>query len=242
MHRSPPSPKGAVVLLDEIVQKKCNLLPARGNKRRQHTTSPVIWCSVFNHKDEIHDLEGLARGDADAFNRIYRRYKERVYGFAYRMLGAQSIAEDVTQEAFLVIIQHPGRYRPERGSLLTFLCAIARNNIMKHFRRMGYEVEDVLEQSGPVEKVDEEARDPLTSLLGQELSEKINEAVAALPALQREAIILREFQGLSYEEMAVVIGVKVSVAKVRLHRARQTLARQLAPYLSLNGSHYHELQ
>jgi len=75
--------------------------------------------------------------------RIYRRHRDRVYGFAYRMLNSQSIAEDVTHEAFLVLIEHPERYQEERGSMLTFLCSVARNHIMHHFRRNGHEAQEM---------------------------------------------------------------------------------------------------
>jgi RNA polymerase sigma factor (sigma-70 family) len=72
-------------------------------------------------------LAEAARGDQAAFSQLYQRYRNRVYGFAYRMLGAQEAAEDVTHEAFLLLIREPERYQAARGSLLTFLCAVARN-------------------------------------------------------------------------------------------------------------------
>jgi RNA polymerase sigma-70 factor (ECF subfamily) len=74
-------------------------------------------------------LAAAARGDQAAFSQLYQRYRNRVYGFAYRMLGAQAVAEDVTHEAFLLLIRQPERYQAARGSLLTFLCAVARNHI-----------------------------------------------------------------------------------------------------------------
>ena len=59
---------------------------------------------MHKHSEEMIDLEGLVRGDAKAFERTYGRYRDRVYGFAYRMLNSQSIAEEVTHEAFLVLM------------------------------------------------------------------------------------------------------------------------------------------
>ena len=64
-------------------------------------------CLVPEQNDERAEVELLARGDVAAFIRVYNHYRDRIYGFAYRMLGEQSIAEDVTHEAFLVLIQHP---------------------------------------------------------------------------------------------------------------------------------------
>src|SRR5437763_2466783 len=92
------------------------------------------------------------------------------------------------------------------------------------------------------EQADDSQRDPLTQLLEQELKARVDAAILALPALQREAIILREFQELSYEEIAAVTGAQVNAVKVRLYRARQTLARQLAPYLSTSGGQQHGLR
>ena len=190
------------------------------------------------------DLEGLVRGDAKAFERIYGRYRDRVYGFAYRMLNSQPLAEEVTHEAFLVLIEHPQRYDAERGSVLTFLCAIARNQMMHHFRHSGHEAEGLVDGGDIDLVVGENALegDPLTNLLDDELASEINRVVDNLPVLLREAIVLREYHGLSYEEIANVAGVSVNTIKVRLHRARRALARALAPYMNIrNGGCCHEL-
>lgn len=198
---------------------------------------------MSKQSDETALVERAARGDAAAFSELYHRYGHRVYGFAFRMLGSQSVAEDVTHEAFLVLIEHPERYRSERGSVLTFLCSIARYHVFHLFRRRGYQVE--LENDDAVNQVrrsDESQRDPLAILLGQELAAEVAAAIAELSPLQREAIVLREFQELSYEEIARVTGAEVSVVKVRLHRARRSLARRLAPYLSSEREQCHELR
>ena len=190
---------------------------------------------------EMELVRHVAEGDVAAFSELYRTYRDRVYGFAYRMVGAQSVAEDVIQETFLVLIQHPERYRPERASILTFLCAIARNQIMYYLRQHRRDVEVDFESVVTVEVPRNIRRDPLQELLEEELAGKVNLAIADLPPLQREAIVLREFQELSYEEIATVTGVEVNVVKVRLHRARQSLARRLAPYLILVGDECREL-
>src|SRR5262249_1012879 len=90
-------------------------------------------------------LAAASRGDQAAFSQIYQRYRNRLYGFAYRMLGAQEVAEDVTHEAFLVLIRQPERYQAERGSLLTFLCAVARNHIYQYLRRQEGFAPDMVE-------------------------------------------------------------------------------------------------
>lgn len=176
-------------------------------------------------------LTAAARGDEAAFSQLYQRHRNRVYGFAYRMLGAQTVAEDVTHEAFLVLIEQPERYQAARGSLLTFLCAVARNHILQHLRR---QERYAPESSETLDEEDEPhaalSFDPLTDLLERELAAQVEAALAALPAAQREVLVLREYQELSYEEIATVIGAEVNVVKARLYRARQTLAKRLAPY------------
>ena len=159
------------------------------------------------------------------------------------MVGVQAIAEDVTQEAFLVLIEHPERYCPERGSLLTFLCAVARNHILYYLRRYGRVSEEEVEQiSHGFECRSEYETDPLAALLDEELAVEVNAAVNALPPLQREVIVLREFEELTYEEIAAVTSVEMNVVKARLHRARQSLTRHLAPYITLRGGRCHELR
>ncbi|HEU0185864.1 MAG TPA: RNA polymerase sigma factor [Blastocatellia bacterium] len=179
-------------------------------------------------------LSAAARGDQAAFSQIYQRYRNRVYGFAYRMLGTQEAAEDVTQEAFLLLIRQPEVYQAARGSLLTFLCAVARNHIFQHLRRQGrYAPEQVETLDQYDEAPPSRSFDPLSDLLERELAVQVETALARLPVAQREAIVLREYQELSYEEIAAVIGADTNVVKARLYRARQTLARRLAPYLSV---------
>jgi RNA polymerase sigma-70 factor, ECF subfamily len=179
-------------------------------------------------------LTAAARGDQAAFSQLYQRYRNRVYGFAYRMLGAQTAAEDVTHEAFLVLIQQPERYQVARGSLLTFLCAVARNHIFQHLRHQERYAPEPVEMLSEW-KEPEAARsfDPLTGLLRRELAAQVETALATLPLAQREVLVLREYQELSYEEIAAVIDADLNVVKARLYRARQALAKRLAPYLAV---------
>ncbi len=197
----------------------------------------------MNERDEdLIQARRVAGGDAEAFSRLYDRYRDRVFGYAYRMLGSQSIAEDVTHEAFLALIENPERFRPELGSMKTFLCAVARNCILNHFRKRGAAIEDFFEDDDLQSVKDESEPDPLSALLDRELSVKIKESIALLPALQREVIVLREFQELSYEEISIVVGAETGVVKARLYRARQTLGKRLAPYLVSKGEVCYELR
>src|SRR5215468_3286871 len=178
-------------------------------------------------------LAAAARGDQAAFSQLYQRYRNRVYGFAYRMLGTQEVAEDVTHEAFLALIRQQERYQAERGSLLTFLCAVARNHIYQHLRHQERYAPEPVETSDEYEEAGVRySFDPLNDLLERELAAVVEAALARLPVAQREAVTLREYQELSYEEIATVIGADTNVVKARLYRARQALAKRLATYLN----------
>jgi RNA polymerase sigma-70 factor, ECF subfamily len=179
-----------------------------------------------------------ADGDVTAFSRLYELYRVRIYGFAVRMLGDSQMAEDIAHDTFMVLIENPQKYSPERGSLITFLCAIARNQILLHWRRLGYQLEEQMEDEELVEIPGDSGRGPLTEILSRELSEKITAAIAQLPPLQREAIVLREYEGLTYQEIATITDATVDMVRMRLRRARQSLSLRLGPYLNSGESSY----
>ena len=176
-------------------------------------------------------LKRAGEGDQAAFLELYDRYRDPIFRFAYRLLGVVEIAEDVTHDCFLSLIRKPENYRPERASLKTYLYAAARNLALKHFRDQGREtgLDEVSE-----EPTESPRRGPLRRLLDEELATQVREAIFSLPPLQREALILFEYEGLSLNEVAEVAGTDVGAIKARLYRAREGLRRTLRPYLEGN--------
>jgi RNA polymerase sigma-70 factor (ECF subfamily) len=174
-------------------------------------------------------LNRASRGDEAAFLQLYERHRDAVFRFAYRLLGSTSLAEDVTHDCFLSLLRQPGKFDSSRAALRTYLLAAARNLSSKHFRHAGNEV--TVEEL-PEEPRQPEGAEPLRQLLDEELSSEVQRAVASLPPLQREALILFEYEELSLAQVALVVGADVGTVKARLHRARQRLKRVLAPYLS----------
>lgn len=177
-------------------------------------------------------LNRASRGDEAAFLQLYERHRDAVFRFAYRLLGSAGPAEDVTHDCFLSLLRQPERFDPSRASLRTYLLAAARNLSLKHFRKMGEEV--AVEELTEELRLPEEAA-PLRQLLAEELSSEVRKAVESLPVLQREALILFEYEELSLAEVASVVGADVGTVKARLHRARQRLKRVLSPYLKSGG-------
>ncbi len=173
-----------------------------------------------------------ARGDEAAFLLLYERHRTPVFRFACRMLGQPQQAEDVTQECFLSILRRPDAFRAERASLRTYLCAIARHLALKQLRRRGQEtVVDEPSQDGDGSRRTG-GEDPLQSAIEGEEAEAVRQAVQELPPLQREAVVLFEYQEMSLAEIATVCEVDVGTVKSRLHRARERLRRTLLPFLA----------
>jgi RNA polymerase sigma-70 factor (ECF subfamily) len=174
-------------------------------------------------------LERAGGGDQAAFVQLYERYRTGIFRFAFRLLGSVEMAEDITHDCFLSLITRPENYDPSRGSLRTYLYAAARNLSFKHFRNTAKEgdVDDLRDE--PAIPVKDQ---PLPRLLEEELSSKVKEAVFNLPPLQREALVLFEYEGLALSEIATVVGTDVGAVKARLHRARGRLRNTLTPYLN----------
>jgi RNA polymerase sigma-70 factor, ECF subfamily len=168
-------------------------------------------------------------GDQAAFVELYERHRLPIFRFAYRLLGSVEIAEDVTHDCFLSVIRKPQNFQSERASLRTYLFAAARNLALKYFRGIGRE--------GTLDELTDEpqispSQEPLRRLLDEELAGLVREAVLALPPLQREALVLFEYEGLSLNEIATVTEVDVGAIKGRLFRARERLKSVLGPYVN----------
>ena len=172
--------------------------------------------------------EGLfAKDDAEAFRELFEGHHRAMFRFAYRLTGAADIAEDITQECFVRLMRRSAFDR-RRGSLRQYLYGIVRNLVRQQQEATGREVQwddNVDDEPSPAMA----CLDPLGST---ELTAVAQAATSALPPLQREAIVLCEFEELSLEEAAAVVGCDVGTVKSRLHRARERLRRSLSPYRS----------
>ncbi|HVF56937.1 MAG TPA: RNA polymerase sigma factor [Pyrinomonadaceae bacterium] len=175
-------------------------------------------------------LQKASRGDEAAFVLLYERHHAPLHRFAYRMLGSAALAEEIVQDLFLGLIKAPGRFDSSRSELRTYLFAAARNLANKHFRHGELALDEARDEPCPPER-----EEPLRKLLDEELSNEVQMAVAALPPLQREALILFEYEEMSLAEIAAVVGTDTGTIKSRLHRARGRLRRSLAFYFKSAG-------
>jgi RNA polymerase sigma-70 factor (ECF subfamily) len=184
-------------------------------------------------KDELL-LAKAGAGDPAAFMQVYERHRAAIFRFSYRLSGSVDVAEDITHDCFLSLIKKPGNFQPGRASLRTYLLSAARNLWLKQLRNSGRE--SALDELGD-DRFIAVGKEPLRSLLDDELSVKVQEAVSSLPPLQREALVLFEYEGLALSEIASMVGTDVGAVKSRLYRARERLRNALGPYLNSN----HEL-
>lgn len=149
-------------------------------------------------------------------------YHEAVFRFTYRMTRRADRAEDITQDCFLAYLRAPERFDQQRGTLKTYLFAIARNLALKSFRS-------------------ERAETPLAgpegvTPAGFDVAQAVERAVAALPLVEQEALILFEYEGCTLREIAEITGADIGAIKSRLHRARERLKKTLAPH-TVGGCH-----
>ena len=174
------------------------------------------WCN------ETQLLDAAQAGNERAFLQIYQLYRAPLFRFAWRLTTSQPAAEDIVQECFAVLLESRS-FDNSRGTLRTYLFGIIRNLVSRRFRLLEREADPVDEAPAPV--------NPLSDLLNAERSALVANAVAVLPPLQREALILFQYEGLSLEEIATITESDAGAIKSRLHRARESLRHLLAPLL-----------
>ncbi|MBL8603805.1 MAG: sigma-70 family RNA polymerase sigma factor [Myxococcales bacterium] len=174
--------------------------------------------------------ERLKRRDQAAFNLFVRAYQARVFSLVHRMLGNRAEAEDLAQEVFITVFKSIDSFRGE-SRLGTWLYRIAVNhckNRLKYLDRrmvkghagLDEESDRTLAEGGPVmSKVDR----PDDATEGTELESVIRRALTLIDPDHRELIVLRDLEGLAYEEIIVITGLAEGTVKSRLHRARAAL-------------------
>jgi RNA polymerase sigma-70 factor (ECF subfamily) len=179
----------------------------------------------------------VKRGDDTAFAELVEKYKQPVMNLVYRILHDATEAEDLAQNVFLQVYKSAHRYEVT-ARFSTWLFTIARNLCLNEIRRRSRHPADSIEAPHS-ESEDQPARQfedtknflPTENLLHSELENKIEQALAELPELQRTAILLCRRDDLSYEDIAKVLGTSLSATKSLIHRGRETLKQKLKPYL-----------
>jgi RNA polymerase sigma-70 factor (ECF subfamily) len=179
----------------------------------------VVSIGMAEHADAAL-IAAAQAGDRRALDELLAHYEERIYRFGLRMCGDEESAREVLQETMLAAFRNLPGFRGQ-ASLSTWLFQIARSFCIKERRgvRPTAPLDDELADRAPAPDAQVQAR---------RIGEALAAAIAALPAEQREVLVLRDVEGLSAQEAAVVVGVEVGALKSRLHRARMALRGRLA--------------
>ncbi|MBI5635007.1 MAG: RNA polymerase sigma factor [Nitrospirae bacterium] len=174
-------------------------------------------------------IMGLIRkGDAKAFELLIARHQRAVYNLALRFLNDSDEAEDVAQDVFIRIYKAAATYTPD-AKFTTWLYTIVRNlcfNVLRSRRQaVIVSVDDEALPELPAQN-----EDPVKRITRQQLRKKVIHAVGRLPENMRLAVILSKYHGLSYDEVAGIMGCSVNAIKLRVHRAKALLAEELSEF------------
>ena len=185
----------------------------------------VATVSAVIHDLEV-DVELVERhrcGDVRAFNEVYARFEEMVYNLSFRLSGNYEEAADLTQEIFLRVYRHLGSFGG-RSSLKTWIFRIAVNHCRDRLSRWRPLTQPLGEDVGEGEVVyADPSRGPEELAMAADEGRRVAEGLARLPPVFREAVVLRDIEGLSYEEIAEVLGVRIGTVRSRIARGRDQL-------------------
>jgi len=172
---------------------------------------------------DILAMQRLAAGDGEALKEIMLRWGDKVAAFLLRMTGDPDAAGDLAEETFVKLFQHCGSYSPT-STFAAYLFTIASNLARNHARwKQRHPTADLEED---VHLVVAESH-PDKQMEGRELQEKIDAALASLPASMREAMLLHTYENMSYAEIAAATDCHVKTVEMRIYRARQLLKDRL---------------
>jgi RNA polymerase sigma-70 factor (ECF subfamily) len=186
------------------------------------------------HENDQELVAGLRRGDQQAYRELVRQYEHRVFTIAYRMLGDREEAEDVAQDVFVSLVRSIHSFRGD-SLFSTWLFRVAVNHVKNHIKYLrrrradlkvawdahpGWEPHPAEDGHFPtvgrVDRPDQESS-------ARELAARALEALGTIDEEFREALVLREIEGLSYDQIAEITGVPEGTVKSRIHRARAAL-------------------
>ena len=185
-------------------------------------------------------VERVQKGDSKAFDLLVLKYQNRISKLIARFVRNQADVQDVAQEAFIKAYRALPNFRGE-SAFYTWLYRIAINTAKNHLVAMGRKSPSYAVDVQEVEKYDasewlKEYATPERELLADEIQATVNTALEVLPPDLREAITLREIEGLSYEDIAQVMDCPIGTVRSRIFRARVAIDEKLQPIVD-SGSH-----
>ena len=177
----------------------------------------------------------VERRDADAFAVLYDRHGGAAFSLAHRIVGDRSIAEDVTQEAFLSVWRSGARFDAARGSVRTWTLGIVRNRAIDALRagagkapKLNFDDEAILEQRPAEERTEEEA-------IRHETANEVRGVLGALPGEQSQVIELAYYGGFTHSEIAEMLGMPLGTVKGRMRLGLEKIRLALAERMGIEG-------
>jgi len=183
-------------------------------------------------------MERCAMGSEAAFRALVSRYRTRIMNLVCRFINDRDRAEEISQEVFLRVFRNRERYR-KSGKFSTWIFTIAvnltKNEIRSRVRHRGTFSLDAMDEESGGQGVSFPDSRPLPDedLNAHEIGTKVAEALRKIPARYREAVVLRDVEGLSYEEVGQILRIPGGTVRSRINRARLMLKERLKPYLGL---------
>lgn len=179
-------------------------------------------------------IDAFYRGDREAMSVLFERHKQGVFSFVHRITMNRADAEDVVSEVFIRICDAKNRYVAQ-AKFKTWLFTIARNAALDHARQQKHRVSFWFKKPGSDELQSFEIEDPQDSAArtveNKEAGFYIQQALNRLPQDQKEALVLREYHDMNYEQIAVVLGCTLANVKVLIFRARAQLKNELPDFI-----------
>jgi RNA polymerase sigma-70 factor (ECF subfamily) len=188
-------------------------------------------------------VEKAQRGDKKAFGMLVEKYQRRLNRLLSRMVRDQSEIEDIVQDSFIKAYRAINNFRGD-SAFYTWLYRIGINTAKNHLVKLGKRPKAMNEVD--IEEIEnfEDAPDlrnhetPESSMMSSEIVASVNQTIAALPSELREAISLREMDGLSYEEIADLMNCPIGTVRSRIFRAREVIAEKLKPLIETTNKRW----
>lgn len=169
------------------------------------------------------------RGDEDAFDLLVERHRKRVYSLVCRLVSPAE-ADDLAQEVFIAAYKALPGFRGD-SSFSTWIYRIAVHVCSHHLRRRRFDTTELDEQEPDWDR----GHDPEHTAISGELQQRVRDAIEQLPYKLRLVVVLRDLHGLSYDEIAQIVGCPIGTVRSRLHYASQKLAATLRPYVEVGS-------
>ena len=179
--------------------------------------------------DEIQLISRCQKGDQEALKEIFDQYHQKVYRVAYGVVREREEALDIVQEVFIKLYRSIRNFKG-KSKFYTYLYRMAMNTAIDHSRKMKKSPFLSLDGMEGFQPTEREERDPDHTFLRKEQHERIRGALEKLPPDQKKALIFREVEGLSYQEMAESMGCSIGTVMSRLHYARKRARELLGSY------------